>query len=383
MNENLSLGRIAGIHVGLNWSLLVVAALIAWSLATGILPSAAPGETSGAYWTAGVVSAFVFLASLLAHELAHSVVAVRRGVRVEGITLWLFGGVSRFSSDTSSPGTQALITFVGPLTSLVLGAVFFLASVVVGGGAHPGLLPATLSWLGYINFTLGVFNLLPAFPLDGGRLLQSLIWLRTGDRQRATRIAARIGMGFAYLLIAYGLATFVFAGSLIGGVWSVFLGWFLLSAARAEETGGMIRQALSGISVREVMTPNPEQAPDDISVEDALHGYVLASRHSTFPTHDAGGRLSGLLTMAALKNVEPEARATTLVKQVACPLDSVSTAGPADPVTNLLGVAEGCSEGRTLVVDGGRLVGIVSPSDINRLLQRSLSGRGQAPARTA
>jgi len=383
MNENLSLGRIAGIHVGLNWSLLVVAALIAWSLATGILPSAAPGETSGAYWTAGVVSAFVFLASLLAHELAHSVVAMRRGVRVEGITLWLFGGVSRFSSDTSSPGTQALITFVGPLTSLVLGAVFFLASVLVGGGAHPGLLPATLSWLGYINITLGVFNLVPAFPLDGGRLLQSLIWLRTGDRQRATRIAARIGMGFAYLLIAYGLATFVFAGSLIGGVWSVFLGWFLLSAARAEETGGMIRQALSGISVREVMTPNPEQAPDDISVEDALHGYVLASRHSTFPTHDAGGRLSGLLTMAALKNVEPEARATTLVKQVTCPLASVSTAGPADPVTNLLGVAEGCSEGRTLVVDGGRLVGIVSPSDINRLLQRSLSGRGQAPARTA
>lgn len=383
MNENLSLGRIAGIHVGLNWSLLVVAALIAWSLATGILPAAAPGETSGAYWTAGVVSAFVFLASLLAHELAHSVVAVRRGVRVDGITLWLFGGVSRFSSDTTSPGTQALITFVGPLTSLVLGAVFFLASVVVGGGAHPGLVPATLSWLGYINITLGVFNLVPAFPLDGGRLLQSLIWLRTGDRQRATRIAARIGMGFAYLLIAYGLATFVFAGSLIGGVWSVFLGWFLLSAARAEETGGMIRQALSGISVREVMTPNPEQAPDDISVEDALHGYVLASRHSTFPTHDAGGRLSGLLTLAALKNVEPEARATTLVKQVTCPLESVSTAGPADPVTDLLGVAEGCSEGRTLVVDGGRLVGIVSPSDINRLLQRSLSGRGQAPARSA
>jgi Zn-dependent protease/CBS domain-containing protein len=383
MNENLSLGRIAGIHVGLNWSLLVVAALIAWSLATSLLPSASPGQTSGAYWAAGVISAVVFLASLLAHELAHSVVAMRRGVRVEGITLWLFGGVSRFSSDTSSPGAQALITFVGPLTSLVLGAVFYLVSVAVGGGAHPGLLPATLSWLGYINITLGLFNLVPAFPLDGGRLLQSLIWLRTGDRLRATRIAARIGMGFAYLLIAYGLATFLIAGSLIGGVWSVFLGWFLLSAARAEEVGGMIRQALSGISVREVMTPNPEQAPDNISVEDALHGYVLASRHSTFPTHDAGGALSGLLTMTALKNVAPDARATTLIKEIICPIDKVSRAGPADPVTNLLGLPEGCSEGRTLIIDGGRLVGIISPSDINRLLQRSLSGRSQAPARTA
>jgi Zn-dependent protease/CBS domain-containing protein len=380
MNENVSLGRIAGIHVGFNWSLLVVAALIAWSLATSLLPSAAPGQTSAAYWAAGVISAFVFLASLLAHELAHSIVAMRRGVKVEGITLWLFGGVSRFASDTNSPGTQALFTFVGPLTSLVLGAVFYVISVAAGGGTHPGLVAATLSWLGYINISLGVFNLVPAFPLDGGRLLQSLIWLRTGDRLRATRIAARIGMGFAYLLIAYGLATFVFAGSLIGGVWSVFLGWFLLGAARSEEAGSLIRQALSGISVREVMTPNPVQAPDNISVEDALHGYVLVSRHSTFPTHDADGRLSGLLTLAALKNVAPEARATTLIKDITCPLDSVSTASPTDPITNLLGISDGCSEGRTLVVDGGRLVGIISPSNISALLQRSLSGRSEARA---
>ena len=383
MNESLSLGRIAGIHVGVNWSLLVVAALIAWSIATGILPSATPGQTSAAYWTAGVLSAFVYFASLLAHELAHSVVAMRRGVRVEGITLWLFGGVSQFSSESSSPGSQALITFVGPLTSLLLGAVFLLASVAFGGGAHPGLVPAALSWLGYINILLGVFNLLPAFPLDGGRILQSLIWRATSDRLRATRIAARIGMAFAFLLIAYGLVTFFVAGSLIGGVWAVFLGWFLLSAARSEETGGLIRQALSGIRVAEVMTPNPVQAPDDISVEEALHGYVLTSRHSTFPTHDAGGRLSGLLTMAALKQVAPDARTTTLVREVICPLDRVSTASPVDPVTNLLSISGGCSEGRTLVVDNGRLVGIITPSDINRLLQRSLAVRAQAAARSA
>ena len=371
MNENLSLGRIAGIHVGLNWSLLVVVALIAWSLATSILPSASPGHSSGAYWAAGVVSAVVFLASLLAHELAHSIVATRRGVRVEGITLWLFGGVSRISGDANSPATQALFTFVGPLTSLVLGAVFYIVAIAIGGGAHPGLVAATLSWLGYINIVLGIFNLVPAFPLDGGRLLQSLIWLRTGDRQRATRIAARIGMGFGYLLIALGLATFLFAGSVFGGVWYVFLGWFLLNAARSEEVGGMIRQALAGVSVRDVMTPNPVQAPDNISVEDALRD-VLASRHSTLPTHDSTGRLTGLLTLAALKRVAPDARATTLIKDVACPMDAVSTAAPADPVTNLLSVSDGCGEGRTLILDGGRLVGIISPSDINRLVQRSV-----------
>ena len=358
----------------------MVVALIAWSLATSLLPSAAPGQTSGAYWAAGVISAVVFLASLLAHELAHSVVAMRRGVKVEGITLWLFGGVSRFSSDTSSPGTQALFTLVGPLTSLVLGGAFYLVSAAFGGGPHPGLVPATLSWLGYINIALGVFNLVPAFPLDGGRLLQSLIWLRTGDRLRATRIAARIGMGFAYLFIAYGLVSFIFASSVVGGVWWVFLGWFLLSAARSEEAGGLIRQALSGISVRDVMTPNPVQAPDNITVEDALHSYVLASRHSTFPTHDAAGRLSGLLTLAALKNVAPETRITTLVRDIACPLASVPTASPADPATNLLSVGDGCSEGRTLVIDNGRLVGIISPSDISGLLQRSMSGRSQVRA---
>jgi Zn-dependent protease/CBS domain-containing protein len=380
MNENVSLGRIAGIHVGLNWSLLVVAGLIAWSLATGLLPAASPGQTSGAYWTAGIVSAFVYLACLLAHELAHSVVATRRGVRVEGITLWLFGGVSRFSSESSSPGAQAWITFVGPLTSLLLGVVFFLASVAIGGGAQPSLLAATLAWLGFINILLGVFNLLPAFPLDGGRILQSLIWLRTRDRLRATRIAARIGRAFAFLFIAYGLITFFAAGSLIGGVWSIFLGWFLLSAARAEEAGSLIRQALSGIRVSEVMTPNPVEAPDDVSVEEALHGYILASRHSTFPTHDSGGRLSGLLTLAALKNVAPNARTATRIKEIICPLDRVPTVRPGDPAANLLNVSDGCSEGRTLVVDDGRLVGIISPSDINRILQRSSLGRSQTPA---
>jgi Zn-dependent protease/CBS domain-containing protein len=380
MNEDVSLGRIAGIRVGFNWSLLVVAALVAWSLATGFLPSAAPGQSTGAYWTAGVISAFVFLASVLAHELAHSVVAMRRGVKVEGITLWLFGGVSRFITETNSPGTQALVTFVGPLASLVLGAIFYLISIAVGGGAHPGLVAVTLSWLGYINIALAIFNLLPAFPLDGGRLLQSLIWLRTGDRVRATRIAARIGMGFAYLLIAYGLVMFIFAGNLIGGVWSVFLGWFLLSAARSEEAAGLIRRALSGIRVRDVMSPNPLEAPDDISAYDALHGYVLTSRHSTLPTHDGAGRLSGLLTLSALKGVAPEAQQTTLVKDIACPLDSVSTASPTDPITNLLGASDGCGEGRTLVVDGGQLVGIVAPSDISTMVRKTLSGGSQGRA---
>jgi len=169
--------------------------------------------------------------------------------------------------------------------------------------------------------------------------------------------------------------SFVFTGNFVGGIWWVFLGWFLLSAARSEEAGGLIRQALQGISVREVMTADPVQAPDDITVEEALHGYMLASRHSTFPVHDRAGRLSGLLTLAALKRVPAGDRASTLIRDISCGLRDVPTVGPNEAVANLLGQSDGCSQGRTLVVDGDQLVGIVSPSDINRLLQRSLPGR--------
>ena len=251
MNENLSLGRIAGIHVGLNWSVLVVGALIAWSLAVGSLPYAVPGQGAAAYWIAGVLASVLFLASLLAHELAHSIVAQRMGVRVQGITLWLFGGVSRLDSEANSPRSEAVITFVGPLTSLILGALFLIASLGLGSGPTPSLVAATCSWLGTINFILGFFNLIPAAPLDGGRLLHALIWARTGDSLRATTIASRVGMGFGILLIAYGLVTFLVTGNLFNGVWSGFLGWFLLSAARAEESSGLIRQALAGVHVAE------------------------------------------------------------------------------------------------------------------------------------
>ncbi len=380
MNENISLGRIAGIHVGFNWSLLVVVALIAWSLATGFFPVEVPGRAAGWYWLAGAVAAVVFLASLLAHELAHSVVAQRSGVRVDGITLWLFGGVSRLSGEVSSARTEALITAVGPLTSFVLGAVFLLLGLGLSAGHAPGLLSVTLNWLGTINLLLAAFNLIPAAPLDGGRILRALVWARTGDRFRATRVASRAGLVFGIILIAYGLFTFATTGNVIGGVWAVFLGWFLLSAARAEETGGLIRQALVGVTVGDVMTPRPIQVPDDLSVEDLLHRFILGYRHSTFPTQGGDGRLTGLVTIAAVKKVSAEARPDTRVHEIACPPDQVPSAAPGEPLTTLLErLGGGCGEGRALVLQDGQLVGLVSPSDISRALQHTSVGRGVRP----
>lgn len=377
MNESLSLGRIAGIRVGLNWSLVVVIALIAWTLATGSFPAAAPGQSSGAYWAAGIVAAIIFLASLLAHELAHSVVAQRMGVRVDGITLWLFGGVSRLSGDANSARAETLITVVGPLTSLVLGVLFLLIGAALAAAGTPKLAVATLNWVGTINLTLGIFNLLPAFPLDGGRVLRALIWARTGDKLRATSIAARVGIGFAILLIGLGILSFLASGNVIGGLWMVFLGWFLLGAARAEEQGGLIRQALDHVSVADVMTPDPVLVPDYISVEDLVNRFLFANRHTTFPTQDFGGNLTGLVTLAAIKQVPADRRATTRVREIACALAQVPTAGPEHSLLDLVGRMGGCAEGRALVLKDGKLVGIVSPSDVSRAVQRSSAGRAQ------
>ena len=379
MDDSLSLGRIAGIRVGLNWSVLLVVALIAWSLGSGFFPSEVSGRAAGWYWAAGVTAAVLFIASLLAHELAHSLVAQRMGVRVEGITLWLFGGVSRLTGEAHSARAEALITAVGPITSLVVGGLFFLVGFGLSAGRTPGLAAATVNWLGAINIILAIFNLIPAFPLDGGRILRAVVWARTGDRVGATRTAARVGIAFAFLMIAGGVIDFLVSGNIVGGVWLVFLGWFLLSAARAEESGLLLRQALGGVTVGNVMTADPIQAPDYISVAELLDRFVFAYRHTTFPTQDLEGRLTGLVTLSAVKNVAGQARATTRVRDIACPLKEVPTATPEDSLISLLGRLSGCSEGRALVLRDGKLVGVVSPSDVSRAVQRS-SLRGTSPS---
>lgn len=382
MEDSLRLGRIFGIRVGLNWSLLLVFLLIAWSLATGLFPAETRGQSSAAYWTAGVIAAILFLASLLAHELAHALVAQRMGVRVEGITLWLFGGVARLSGSGNSARSEAAITIVGPLTSLVLGGAFLLIGQALGGSSN--LAGTVASWLGRINVILAAFNLLPAFPLDGGRVLRSLLWARWGDIVRATVVAARVGRVFGFLLIALGVADFFLSGNVINGLWSVFLGWFLLTAARSEESDVLIRQALTGITVGRVMTPNPVQAPDYISVTELLDRYVFAHRFATFPVHDLSGALTGVVTLSRIKSVPADRRQVTRVRDIACPISEVPTAQVDEPLVDVMTRLGGCSEGRVLVLGGGVLAGILSPRDVNRIIEQAAVRRGgRAPSPTA
>ena len=230
MNASFTLGRVAGIEIGVNWSWLVVFGLITWSLATAIFPEANPGLGDGTYLAMALVAALLFFASILLHELGHAVRARQDGMEITGITLWLFGGVAKFRGMFPSAGAEFRIAIAGPLVSLVLGLVFVGAAVVITGAE---VVDAVAAWLGYINLSLLVFNLLPALPLDGGRVLRSALWAARKDFRWATRVAASIGRGFGFLFIAGGLAL-AFWTDAMSGLWLAFLGWFLLSAASAE-----------------------------------------------------------------------------------------------------------------------------------------------------
>src|SRR6267378_1609051 len=236
MASSIRLGRLFGIEIGFNWSLVFVFALIAWTLATGLLPVELPRQPALAYWVAGAAGAVVFYGCLLAHELAHALVAIRYGVKVAGITLWLFGGVSKLDGEPKNAGAEALIAGVGPLTSLAVALIAF----VLGLLPFPPLAADLIAWLALVNVALALFNLVPAFPLDGGRLLGAFFWWRQGTRQRGVHSAVRIGRLFAYLMIAFGVFE-LFTGSVVNGIWIAFVGWFLLSAGSAEETGTAVR----------------------------------------------------------------------------------------------------------------------------------------------
>lgn len=359
-------GRIAGFPVNANWSVLVILWLFTWSLAS-TLPTTAAGYPAKAYWIAGACGATVLLASLLAHELAHAVVARRAGIQVLGVTLWIFGGVTRLGGQAKTPQTAFRIAVAGPATSLLLAALF--AGTAAGlrtlGVGH--ITVGVAWWLAGINTLLGVFNLLPGAPLDGGQVLRAWLWRRHGDPTRAAVGAARAGRTLAFVLIAFGLLEFL-AGAMVAGVWLAFIGWFIFTAAHTDEASALTRNALTGLRVSEAMTSNPHTAPAWITVQDFIDRYLLGDRHSAYPVKDHNGSISGLITLTQLRQVEPGNRSTTLVGEIAMPLNSVPIARPDEPVTALLERLASGHGNRALVVDGAYVVGIVTPSDLTRLV---------------
>ena len=262
MNSSVELLTIRGIRIGVNWSWLVIFALIVWTLATGIFPSTNEGLSDGTYVAMAIAAALLFFCSLLAHELGHAFEAQRDGMEIEGITLWLFGGVAKFKGMFPSAGAEFRIAIAGPLVSLVLGGLFVLIAWAAG---LPEWADGVAAWLGYINLTLLVFNLLPALPLDGGRVLRSALWQAKGDFAWATRIAANIGRGFGYLMISAGVFMLIFQGT-FSGAWLAFIGWFLLSAASAEQRYLATQQVFGDLRVRDLMIREPVAVEADLTL---------------------------------------------------------------------------------------------------------------------
>jgi len=372
MNQSIRLGRIAGISVGVNWSILAIFALLAWELADLVLPDDHPHEAHAIYWVVGIVATILFFVSLLAHEVSHAVVAKRNGIGVRRITLWLFGGVSELESDTLTPGADFRVAVVGPITSFVLAGVFGVFGILLhqAGGAE-GVVGSAFGWLGWINLLLGAFNLMPAAPLDGGRVLRAALWHRSGDRVRAATTAAHVGELFGYLLVALGILEFLTVSFL--GLWFVFLGWFLLSAAREEKNDVVMRSTLADVRVSDIMSRDPTTFWSTTTVADLIDNQLYRYRFSTYPLVGPGGQLEGLTTMGRIRHVPAHLRGTTRLIDTACPLSDVPVGSPGEPIPDLLQRMQTSPDGRAFVIDEtGRLVGIVSPSDIARHVQLSM-----------
>ena len=366
MKGSLRLGHIAGIEIGIHYTWLLAFILITWSLAQHVFPQAYLG-TPASYWITGVLAALLLFVSVLLHELAHSLVAQARGLHVGSITLFIFGGVSNIEEEPEKPAVEFTMAIVGPLTSLVLAGIFFGVFKVVESTNGP--LAAMLLYLAMINALLAAFNLLPGFPLDGGRMLRSILWGTTGDLRKATNIAALAGRFFGWALIAFGVFRLLVGGDLLGGLWIAFIGWFLSSAADASRREVTLRENLSGVSVKEIMDPNPETISPQTSVAEVVREIFFQRRRRAAPVCQ-DDQIVGIVTLTDIKGSAQQKWTQTPVAEIMTrqPLHSVV---PEDDLTAAMKIMAQHDINQVLVLHQGRLVGLLSRADIIRHLQLS------------
>ena len=364
MNPTFQLGRIAGIRIGIHWSWLIVFVLIVWSLASVVFPSQNPGFSDGEYVAIAVVAALLFFASLLLHELGHALQARRDGVEIEGINLWLFGGVAQFKGGFPSAGAEFRIAIAGPLVSLVLGVLFVLVAGIAG---LPSAVDGVLTWLGFTNLILLAFNLLPALPLDGGRVLRSALWYFRGDLQWATWVASAVGRGFGFLFIALGIFMLIVEGA-FSGAWLAFVGWFLLQAATAEARYVATRQALDGLKVRDVMIREPVTVDADLSLGQFMDDVASSRRYTTYPVLEDGSPI-GLLAFRSVASVPRDRWNERRVRDAMIPRHEMPMLAEDDAAIDALVELSESDLNRGLVVDNGRLAGLLSITDLARALE--------------
>ena len=369
MHSSITLGRIAGVEIGINWSWLVIFGLIIWSLGAAVFPTENPGLSDATYGAMAFAAAVLFFISLLLHEVGHAVVARREGMEIEGITLWLFGGVAKFKGMFPSAGAEFRIAIAGPAVTLVLGGCFLLGAWLT---PLPGAIDGVITWLGYVNVYLLVFNMLPALPLDGGRVLRATVWHLRGDFAQATRFAGALGRAFGQAMVALGLVgALLFAAP--GGLWLAVIGWFLIAAAGAETGLVVAREALAGLHVGDAMTEGPSIARADATVREFMDDVFARSRHSAYPVLAAGG-VVGIVSFRAM--------ACRAAEWTECgwrdrmqPLEDTLVVGRDDELGDALTELVQTPLGRAIVRSDGRTDGFLSLTDVQRLLElRRLGG---------
>ncbi len=367
MRGSFRLGRIAGIEIGVHYTWILAFLLIAWSLAVGFFPQSYPGWSRATYWATGIIASLLLFVSVLAHEMAHSLVATARGMRVQSIVLFIFGGVSNIESEPEKPQVEFTMSVVGPLSSLVLAGIFWGLQYAVGHKGSPAA--AVLGYMAQINALLAAFNILPGFPLDGGRVLRSIIWRTTGSLSKATNIAATVGQVFGWGLIAYGVFLILLTSNFLNGLWIAFIGWFLNSAADASRREVTVREHLSGVRVKDVMDTTPECVGPNVPVDVVVReNFIQHGRRAVPVCHDE--ELAGIVTLTDVKKLPQQAWLQTPVQTIMTrpPLHTVQKDDDLNTALKLLGEN---SLNQVPVLDGRRLVGLLSRSDVIRYLQLS------------
>jgi Zn-dependent protease len=364
--RGISLFKIAGIRISLDFSWFIIFGLVLFALSAGYLPRAFPGQDTQTYWIAGLVATLLFFASVMLHELAHSLVAIRHGIDIPEITLFIFGGVSRLSQEPADPKTEFKIAVVGPLTSFILAAAFGALGLALKG-LQPSIIPVVVGYLAWINLALGIFNLIPGFPLDGGRILRAFLWWKTGSLTRATKVAADFGKGFALAIMILG-GLQIFAGALINGLWLLFIGMFLrgMSVQGYEEL--IIRKSLEGVRVDEVMVREVVSVPPHLTISQLIHDYFLHFAYRGFPVVDQG-RVQGVVSVSAVRQLPREDYDRRQVAEIMTPLTADLLIDGNTSLAEALVKMTRQEQDRLLILKGGQLAGLLTKTGLLRFVQ--------------
>lgn len=369
---SLKIGRLLGVPISVDISWLVIFALIVYTLAVGYFPQTNPNFTPAMNWLAGVLAGLMLFVSVLLHELMHSYVAKKNHIGIAGITLFIFGGVSRMTDEPRTPEAEFKMATAGPATSFALAGLFWLI-VVFGGRPLLGELGyQVVRYLALINLMLGIFNMLPGFPLDGGRVLRAILWGSLGDLDRATRYASFVGQAFGYTFIALGFAgMLLLRGFFLNGLWLVFIGWFLNNAAQQSYQQIALRRALSGVNVSRVMSTDFPHVDPSMCLDDFVHDYLLKYDYTAFPVTE-GDNLVGVITVNEVRDLPREKWPETPVSAVTHPTEEERVIDENDDAFDaLMHMAEG-NLGRLLVMHDGKLKGIVTQDSIFNIVRTKL-----------